>query len=262
MKEELLKSMNTIISKCLPGNSIDCVVFGYENYELKTLLLKWKEENLWSLPGGFIYLDEDLDAAAVRVLKERTGVTSTFLDQFYTFGEKERSKMNSLIISDRFSNYMQKDLFGKNSFVEWIDKRFITTGYLALANIERTVVNPDIFSEKHEWVNVHSLPKLLLDHDLIIKKALHQLRVQLNYMPIGISLLPKKFTMQDVQKLYEAILQKPIERSNFQRKMLKLDIFKREEKQRIGAANKAPYLYSFKKEKYKELLTKGIGFNY
>ncbi|WP_298476656.1 NUDIX domain-containing protein [uncultured Maribacter sp.] len=262
MKDEFFKSMNAVISKCLPGNSIDCVVFGYENYQLKTLLLKWKQEDLWSLPGGFIYLDEDLDAAAVRVLKERTGVTSMFLDQFYTFGEKERSKMNSKIISARFSNYTQQDLFGKNNFVEWIDKRFITTGYLALANIEKTLVNPDVFSEKYAWVNVHNLPELLLDHNEIIERALHQLRIQLNYMPIGISLLPEKFTMQDVQKLYEAILQKPLERSNFQRKMLKLDIFKREEKQLTGAANKAPYLYSFNKEKYNELLTRGIGFNY
>lgn len=107
---------------------------------------------------------------------------------------------------------------------------------------------------------VDSLPKLVFDHNDILEKAIVHLRHQLNYVPLGLSLLPKKFTMQDLQKLYETILGKPIERSNFQRKILKLDILIRREKLMSGAANKAPYLYSFDEKKYNCLIKDGIGF--
>lgn len=260
MNSELQNNLNTIISNSLPGHSIDCVVFGYENCELKVLLLKWKYENLWSLPGGFIFENEDLDAATRRILAEKTGIKRMFLSQFYTFGENKESRMNSQKNSSRFGHFTQNDLFGENSFVSSINNRLITTGYLALIDIKKTVITIDSYSKKYEWVNVNNVPKLLLNHNSILKRALYQLQIELNYLPIGISLLPEKFTMQEVQKLYEAILQKPLERSNFQRKMLKLGIFIREEKQLTGAANKAPYLYRFDKEKYNELLATGIGF--
>lgn len=117
-------------------------------------------------------------------------------------------------------------------------------------------------SDKCEWKAIDELPQLLYDHESIIQKGLTHLSIQLNYLPVSMLLLPKKFTMQDLQKLYESILNKKLERSNFQRKMLKLGIFIRLEKQLTGAANKAPYLYCFDKPKYTELIKKGIGFTY
>jgi len=251
-----------IADNCLPGNSIDCVILGYEEQQLKILLLKWKHDNVWCLPGGFIRKDEDMDQAAQRILSERTGLDTVFLNQFYTFGSVKRSKLNIKVQLTRIDHIL-KGLRGiDDSFIDWIKQRFITTGYFALADIRKTYPHPDLLSEKCEWKSISSMPELMMDHKDIIYKALENIRIQLNYLPIGISLLPQKFTMQDLQKLYEAFLKTPLERSNFQRKMLKLEIFIRHEKHLTGAANKAPYLYSFDKPKYNELLKKGIGFAY
>lgn len=254
--------ISQIVDDCLPGNSIDCVILGYEDQQLKILLLKWKHENVWCLPGGFIRKDEDMDQAALRILEVRTGLKSVFLNQFYIFGSKKRSKLNGKVQQSRMDHILKSMHGGNARFIDWIKQRFITTGYFALVDIRNTSPHPDVLSEKCEWKLLSSMPELMMDHDAIIQKALEHLRIQLNYLPIGISLLPQKFIMQDLQKLYEAILKKPLERSNFQRKMLKLGIFIRHEKQLTGAANKAPYLYSFDEDKYETLLKSGIGFRY
>jgi len=250
------------IKEYLPGNSIDCVVFGFDAQKLKVLLLEWKDEEAWCLPGGFIKNTESMDEAAHRILHQRTGLNSIFLNQFFTFGNTDR-------YGPKFKDHIkktQKVLRNKGvsdkKTLNWIASRFITTGYFALVDLRKTHPQPDFFSKSCQWIAIDELPSLIIDHNNIVVTALEHLKVQLNYLPIGISLLPAKFTMQDLQKLYEAILQKPLERSNFQRKMLKLEIFIRLEKQMTGAANKAPYLYSFDTEKYNQLLEKGIGFTY
>ena len=245
----------------IPGSSIDCVIFGYKNQELKLLLLQWKHQDIWSLPGGFIRKVEDMDDAANRVLLERTGLNSVFLQQFYTFGSIRRSQLNGKAQNQRLA-FIKDSKLHSAEFITWLQNRFITTGYFALVNLEKTRPEPDFLSEKCEWKSLKSMPPLMMDHDEIVQKALTHLRIQLNYLPIGISLLPKKFTILDLQKLYESILQKPLERSNFQRKVLKLGILIRHEKQMTGAANKAPYLYSFDKSRYKKLVKEGIGFSF
>lgn len=255
-----MQSMESELSTYLSGNSVDCVIFGYDDQELKILLLQWKHLKVWSLPGGFIRKEEDMDEAANRVLIERTGLASVFLNQFYTFGGIARSKLHSNVQAQRMDFFKESKFFGAEA-IEWLTKRFITTGYFALTNIEKTDPKPDFLSEKCEWKAVKDIPPLLLDHNEIVQKALEHLRIRLNYLPIGLSLLPPKFTMQDLQKLYEAILQRPLERSNFQRKLLKLDFLIRHGKQMTGAANKAPYLYSFDIPKYAQLIEQGIGFS-
>jgi hypothetical protein len=141
----------------------------------------------------------------------------------------------------------------------WLRQRFITTGYFALVDIKKCNPKADIMSELCEWRPIHNLPELVLDHREIITKALNHIRIQINYLPIGISLLPELFTMKELQKLYEAILEIELDRGNFQKKMLKLGIFLRQEKKLSGAANKAPYLYKFDNIKYNEMLKNGIG---
>ncbi len=262
MDQNLIDVTSQIVDDCLPGNSIDCVILGYGNQQLKILLLQWKYSQEWTLPGGFIKKDEDMDNAAHRILEERTGLQSVFLNQFYTFGSSGRSQGNGVFQAKR-KEKLQKILETENpGFMDWIQKRFITTGYFALVDIAKAKPHPDFLSETCEWKPVDNLPELIMDHKAIVDKALEHLRIQLNYLPIGISLLPNKFTMLDLQKLYEGILHNPLERSNFQRKMLKLGIFMRHGKQLTGAANKAPYLYSFDKDAYHKLIKEGIGFTY
>lgn len=252
--------LGTQILDCLPGNSIDCVIFGYDDQELKILLLQWKHEKIWSLPGGFIYKEEGLNEAAHRILSVRTRLDSIFLNQFHTFGSKNRSKVDDEVQAKR-RILLIKHFHGEHTdIIHWLEKRFITTGYFALVDITKTSPKPDLLSEKCEWRSIQSMPPLIMDHHEIVQKALQKLRIQLNHLPVGLSILPDRFTMQDLQKLYETILQKPLERSNFQRKILKLKVLIRHEKQMGGGAHRAPYLYSFNEVRYNELLKNRIGF--
>jgi len=238
----------------LPNVSIDCVVIGFDLKQLQILLLKLKEHELWMLPGGFIHLDEDMDQAATRILEERTGIKLPYLKQFHTFGDVDRNKKSTLPAVDQKSETEYKKM------LDFIKKRFISSGYLSLVDIRSCAPTPDAFSDQCTWHPVKKLPQLLYDHKEIVEKALDQLRSRINYMPVGNSLLPEKFTMKEFQTLYEQILFKSLDRGNFQKKMLKLGFLDRHEKQLTGGAHKAPYLYSFNKKRYNELVEQGIGY--
>ncbi len=248
------------LEEYLQENSIDCVILGYDAGRLKVLLLRWKLSEMWSLPGGYIHRSESFDEAASRILKWRTGLESIFLKQFHTFSAVDRNHSTEAEIEKMSKNMANKPSPFGDLDPKWFTKRFITTGYFALVNVKKTTPNPDFLSDRCEWIDIEEVPKLLNDHNQILDKALEYLRSQINYLPIGISLLPEKFTMKELRQVYEAILKMPLERSNFQRKMLRLDFLVRQEKKMTGAANKAPYLYSFDPIKYKTLVEKGMGF--
>lgn len=235
------------------GHSVDCVVIAFDRDGLKVLVMKWKGPEMFCLPGGFVQVEEDLDKAATRVLKERAGIELPFLEQFSTFGRVDRRDGDTLA-------YNLKMMDVPDSVLQWFEQRFITTGYVSLVNMNKCDPKPDPMSESIGWYSIDELPNLIFDHRSIVKRAIQYIRNQINYLPIGLTLLPEKFTMKELQHLYESILEKNLDRGNFQRKMLKLGIFNRHEKQLEGGAHKAPYLYSFDKVKYQELLEKGIGF--
>jgi ADP-ribose pyrophosphatase YjhB (NUDIX family) len=238
----------------LPNVSIDCVVIGFDLQQLQILLLKLKEHDLWMLPGGFIHLDEDMDQAATRILEERTGIKLPYLKQFHTFGDVDRNKKST------FPDIDQKSETEYKRMLEFVKQRFISSGYLSLVDIRSCAPTPDTLSDQCTWKPVKQLPQLLYDHQEILEKALEQLKSRINYMPVGNSLLPEKFTMKEFQALYEQILSRSLDRGNFQKKMLKLGFLDRHEKQLTGGAHKAPYLYSFNKKRYNELVKQGIGY--
>ena len=128
---------------------------------------------------------------------------------------------------------------------EWLLDRFISVAYFALINYKDVIPQPDALSDSCDWYDLDALPSLILDHSLILEKALDTLRQNLDRKLVTTNLLPKLFTMKDLQNVYEAILGENLHRGTFQRKMLSLGVLKRHEKQYTGAANKAPYLYSF-----------------
>lgn len=216
----------------------DSVVFGFSDGHLKVLIMKYRNTNLYALPGGFVRMNENLNDAVTKGLKERTGLKNIYLEQFYTFGDLKRYKPDVMKTILEASGIK----VGRN---EWMLERFISIAYYALINYHDVDPTPDFLSESCEWYDIQKLPKLMLDHKMIITKALQTLRESLGKKPVGRNLLPKYFTMNDLQKTYEVILGEKIHRGTFQRKMLNMGILTRHDKKFSGGAHKAPYLYSF-----------------
>lgn len=247
MGEENLKSLiekwsETAWEDYIPHISIDCVVFGFHQASLKVLLVKLKDVESWALPGGYMGKEEVIDASAARILEERTGAQDIYLQQFKVFSELNRSE----------------GFFTEYDDTLWHKQRFVSVGFYAL--VDYTTVTPvaDELSDRCEWVDIEYLPKMIMDHRAIFDRALLTLRRQLNYEPIGNKLLPEEFTMPELQKLYEIILGKKLNRGNFYRKMIGYDILDKQEESRRGGAHKAPNLYKFNLEKYSAALKNGF----
>lgn len=228
--------------KYLPTLSIDCVIFSFHENLLHVLTVKMKDQELWGLPGGYVQKDENVDDSAVRILKDRTGTENIYLQQFYTFGNLNRSE----------------GFFEEYPDTLWNKQRFVSIGYYALADYLKVSLIVDDISGACEWKSIDDLPPFMMDHCVIFDKALLTLREQLNNHPIGYNLLTEKFTMPELQKLYEAILGKKLNRGNFYRKILRYDILTKLDESRKGGAHKAPDLYSFDLEKYNNALKEGL----
>ena len=223
--------------------SIDCVIFGYKENELKVLVPKINfVDAIYTLPGGFIQQNESIDHAALRVLKERTGIDDIYLEQFRTFGHERRYNDEILKALNEASK-----LLIDIANLDWFSKRFVSIGYYALVDINKVQLRMGEIDESVSWYGVKDLPNMIMDHNEIVTYALEALRQNLDQKLIGFNLLPETFTMREVQELYEAIYDKPFARNNFQKKILDLNVLERLEKKFTGAANKAPYLYRFKK---------------
>ncbi|MFN8355114.1 MAG: NUDIX domain-containing protein [Spirosomataceae bacterium] len=228
--------------------SIDCVIFGYHERQLKVLIPKINfKGDFWALPSGFVGQEEDIDQAAERTLRERTGIQDIYLEQFRVFGKASRTNkafLDELIALnfDRLSveNEAQQEY-------DWFTKRFISVGYYALVDINKVVPQKTDLDESIEWYSIHALPRMILDHADIVAEALKTLQSHLDEKINAFNLLPEKFTMKEVQEVYESVSGKNFVRTNFQKMILELNVLERLEKKFTGAANKAPYLYRFKK---------------
>jgi 8-oxo-dGTP diphosphatase len=226
----------------MAGVSVDTVIFGFHNDKLKALMLRFANTPYFVLPGGYIMKEEDLDDAALRILQERTGLKNIYLEQFYTSGSTSRSK-------EEVAMELTKKMIGTIPHSNWFAQRFVSVCYYAL--VDDTKVNPvtEAFFTEVKWFDVNKLPKTLYDHNEVINKALKRLQSDLDEKLVGSNLLDETFTMQQLQKLYEAVYQKKFVRTNFQRKMLSMNVLERLEKQYSGKSHKAPYLYRFAENK-------------
>ncbi|WP_047246332.1 NUDIX hydrolase [Maribacter thermophilus] len=219
--------------------SYDSVIFGFNGTQLKILILEYHNTGLFALPGGFVKINEDLDEAVKDGVSKRTGLENIYLEQYHTFGSLSRSDSTAMRRIIEESDLDVKDC-------EWMFGRFISVGYYALINYEEVSPKPDALSDSINWYPIDSLPKLMMDHEEMVAKALQVLRANFENKLIGMNLLPAKFTMKQLQQVHEAILGEKLRRTTFQRKMLSKDILVRHEKLFQGKAHKAPYLYSFK----------------
>jgi len=215
--------------------AVDCVIFGFDNRELKLLLIKRNMEpgkGMWSLMGGFPRHDEGLYQAAERVLAQLTGLKNVYLEQLFTYGDVDRDP----------------------------GERVVSVAYCSLIKIED--YDKDLVKENNaHWQPVADIPDLVFDHSEMVDKALRRLRRRARIQPIGFELLPEKFTMPQLQSLYEAIYQKELDKRNFCKKILSMGLLDKLDEKDKSSSKKGAFLYRFNPEKYQELLSKGFYFS-
>jgi len=241
-------------SKYLYSNiSVDCAIFGYHERDLKILLIRPLKSKSWTLAGGYVFKTESLDEAAKRLVCERTELEDLTLFQFKNFSSPNRiSPENNHMkkyIEESFNITFEDDF--------WMFQNFISIGYFALT--EYSLVKPQAgpYMEECAWWDVNNLPDMYYDHAEIIQEALKYLRLYTYHQPIGYDLLPEKFTLPDLHFLYETILNKSIDIRNFQKKMAALDLIIKLDEQKEVGGHRRPYLYTFNKERYDQMIRDG-----
>lgn len=217
--------------------TVDCVVFGLDLDEenLKVMLIERDLKPFagrWAIPGGFVRRGESLEVAAVRELEEETGISEVFLEQLYTFGAPERDPRG------------------------WV----VSVGYYALVSPDKYNVVAATDARRAEWFPVSKLPPLAFDHDEILRVALNRVRGKLTYAPIGFELLPRKFTIKQMQKLYEIVLGRKLDNRNFRKKIFSMDVLRELNEIQKGVPHRAARLYKFDERKYKQLVRQGMSF--
>lgn len=215
--------------------TVDNVIFGFDEGDLKVLLIKRGEEpyaGKWALPGYFVYPNEDLDTAAIRVLDELTGLRNVFLEQVKTFGTVNRHP------------------FG----------RVITVAYFSLIKINDYTIQAASIAQKARWHSVSETKGLAFDHNEILDSCIQRLKWLVRLRPVGFELLPPKFTLTELQHLYEAILETDLDKRNFRKKILSMDLLIDLEETQEGVAHRPAKLYKFDKEKYKQFQSEGFVF--
>lgn len=217
------------------GISVDNVIFGFDNDQLNVLLIKRGNEPFkgkWALPGDLVRLNEDIDHAVVRVLEELTGLKNVYLSQVGAFGKPDRHPIG----------------------------RVVTIAYYSLVNIRRSVVTPASFAFKAQWHPVEKVGELAFDHNEILNSCLNALRRELRIKPIGFELLPAKFTLSQLQSLYEGILNRKLDKRNFRKKVVGMDLLVDLDVLQEGVAHRPAKLYQFDLDRYQELAEEGISF--
>lgn len=216
--------------------AVDCIVFGFDPKaeELKLLLIKRDfdpEKGKWSLMGGFLRIDEQIEEAATRVLSNLTGLKNVYMEQLKVFSKVDRDPV----------------------------ERTISVAYYALINIEK---NDEKLIKEYSacWFEISKAPKLIFDHDSMVDHAIKQLRYRASVQPIGFELLPEKFTMRQLQKLYEEIFNDHFDKRNFIKKINSMDILEKLPEKDMNSSRKGSFLYRFNEEKYKQKSKNGFVF--
>lgn len=216
--------------------AVDSIIFGYdeEGRELKVLLLKRNfqpAKGEWSLMGGFLKNNEGVDEAAKRILNQLTGLSNVYMEQLYSFGELNRDP----------------------------GARIISIAYFALIKINASDLEL-VKNHGATWIPISAMPQLIFDHSAMVERALKKLQVRARTQPIGFELLPDKFTIPQLQGLYEAIYSKTLDKRNFRRKLLAMDLLEKLEEKEKESSRKGAWYYRFDANKYQDLLKRGFNF--
>jgi len=217
--------------------SVDCVIFGYHESELKVLLIQRGTDpfnGFWALPGDLVYPYEDLDAAAARVLGDLTSLSEIQMRQVHTFGQVNRHPLG----------------------------RVITVGYIAL--VEHTDINPlpSNWATQTKWHSLNKLPKLAFDHKDILTASVQALKDLIVQEPMWVHVLPEKFTLTALQQVFETVLGREFDKGNFRKKINGLKFLKRLEESQRNVKHRPSALYKFDAKVYKQYREEGFVFDF
>ena len=218
-----------------PALTVDCVVFALDTEGLQVLLIQRGVppfKGTWAIPGGFVIPGESVDEAAERELREEAGLRGVFLEQLYTFGAPERDPREHVVT---IANY-------------------------ALVNLSENKPEASTDADDAAWFGINDLPKLAFDHEEIVQMAYQRLQAKLRYQPIGFELLPRKFSLTQLQRLYEVILERELDKRNFRKKVQGMGILKELDEVETDVSRRAARLYSFDEARYRALQKKGFNF--
>lgn len=240
----------TTENKFLPSVSVDCVIFGYEENKLKVLIrseavpLDGRIRTEWKLPGNHVRFDETINNTASRILKEQTGLENIFVKQFLVFSDPDRLKR-------RPQDY------------EWVkprleNERVITIGFYSLLNLV-DIDNTQLI-DVAKWEDAYAIDELMFDHSEIYEEALKKLRYDLLHEPLVFELLPEKFTLTQMQKLYEAIFNTTYDKRNYRRKVNKMPYLIPLEEFQSGVSHKPARLYAYDRDIYEKNRTERFDF--
>jgi len=237
-----------VVKQINPHISVDCVIFGFDRSKLKVLLIERDRTDGngqlltdLKLPGNFITDQEDLDQAAVRILEELTGLRELYLQQFAVFGSPDR-------ISDSVDINWLRDTTGMEI------RRVVTTAYYSLIRIDKSKRDL-VIKNRARWEDLSSIKELAFDHNVIIRYGLEAIRKEIRFMPVVLELLPARFTIRQLQALYEEILGVNLDNRNFRKKVLKSEFLKQLNIKQKGVAHKPAYYYKINKEHWKKAQT-------
>ena len=221
-----------------PALTVDCVVFGFDldDDELKVLLIRRRlppYEDRWALPGGFVQVGEKIEEAARRELEEETGLKRVYLEQLYTFGDPDRDPREHVV----------------------------TVAYYALVKLSNHRVQAATDARDAAWFGVCDVPQLAFDHERILAAALERLQGKVRYQPLGFELLPPKFTLTQLQRLYEIVLEQPLDKRNFRKKITGMGLLVELDEVQKDVAHRAARLYRFDRKKYRQLEQDGFNFS-
>ena len=230
----------------LPQLSIDCVILGYSQRGLKVLIPKLDlAEEVRLLPSGFILREEDIGAAARRIIEHRTGISEFYLEQFRVYGSPDRIEQPFF---HRLIGLMLRKQGRSPAEIErlqWLDQRFVSIGYYAIVDLTTVAPRRTAIDAAIEWLPVEDLPALILDHNEMVAAAVDTVRLHFDDRHLAFHLLPGEFTMKEVRQVYETVFGRKFSRTTFQKKILDMGVLERTTKKFTGAPNRAPYLYRF-----------------
>lgn len=252
--QEKIDILRADIPKFIPQLSINCVIFRFYNQQLQVPVVQPINSDLWVIPGGYIYQNEGIDAAAKRILFEQIQIDDPLLNQFATFGPADRD------FKTEMSSFENPGI--PADILDWMSQRFVTIGYYSAVSVQELEMQASVFFKNPKWLNINDTDQLDMDHTLLVHEARKAMSKDLLRLPLLLNLMPVEFTIPELQCLYETILDRKIDRGNFRQRILKSKSLVKVGQRKENSRKRPPDLYTLDKKNYLNTLSEDAKFGF